>query len=642
MNELNWEECYRKELITIIKEKNGNEYDRVTEELRKKYLSFNYLNEFNEYYLEGKKAIFLFTNLKPLNLYEIINIDDKIYFLYTNEEKSLIITDNIKDIIKFASKCLKVKFTNKKIKIYLMGFINSKIINLESFNIKYNFSVGNCLFDTEEQFNKYPKQINKIKKIFSIKNFKKIELDMNKFINNEEEFFVNNPVNLIITIDGNKLEFPIKMKKRVKKQNYNYLPFKSKKIGNHYIIARKTAKQNLVLVKREIEEIENTIKFNIYESTPFTFFFKILGDLYRIISPKKINLYYEKFASKAEEGTFELFKKARNNSKISKNYFIISDEEENKNFLKEKNVCAKFSFKYYFLLFASSTLITTEAQPHLNLLRTKNKYIKKSIYDKKYVFLQHGIIYLKSMGKNSTFKKGKEAYPDLFVVSSKKEAKVVNETLNIPYSRLIITGLAMFDKIKYNHINHNSKNKAIIMLTWKPYEEQLSDFTKSSYYENTLKAYDILCKYLKKEDIIIIPHPKVKDKMLLTPFGESVYSGLISEVLKEGKLLITDYSSICYNSFYQGAGVIFFQPDLELYELENGKLIPEDDEFIGYRCFDDKELEELIKKGIKECNIDLNYYRKKEFVEIYKQINEFYDGKNTERILKELSRYKII
>lgn len=51
----------------------------------------------------------------------------------------------------------------------------------------------------------------------------------------------------------------------------------------------------------------------------------------------------------------------------------------------------------------------------------------------------------------------------------------------------------------------------------------------------------------------------------------------LSISIKKAKLLITDYSSIAYNSFYQGTGVIFYQPDLRLYERENGKLIPNDD-----------------------------------------------------------------
>ena len=107
--------------------------------------------------------------------------------------------------------------------------------------------------------------------------------------------------------------------------------------------------------------------------------------------------------------------------------------------------------------------------------------------------------------------------------------------------------------------------------------------------------------------------------------------------MKKSKLLITDYSSVAYNSFYQGTGVIFYQPDLRLYERENGKLIPNDDEYIGERVFTIDDLENIIKRTIKDGKIDLDEVRTEEFKEIYETINEFSDGKNMER-LKERRR----
>ena len=71
-----------------------------------------------------------------------------------------------------------------------------------------------------------------------------------------------------------------------------------------------------------------------------------------------------------------------------------------------------------------------------------------------------------------------------------------------------------------------------------------------------------------KEKIILIPHPKVYDLLIQTDMKDSLWTNPISQALEKTKLLITDYSSVCYNAFYQGAGVIYFQPDLVLYEKE--------------------------------------------------------------------------
>ena len=134
------------------------------------------------------------------------------------------------------------------------------------------------------------------------------------------------------------------------------------------------------------------------------------------------------------------------------------------------------------------------------------------------------------------------------------------------------------------------------MLTWKPYEEHLYDFRQSSYYKSVIETYDMLSKYIDTNKIYIIPHPKVFDLLMDTDMKDNVWQGTISEILKLSKLLITDYSSVSFNSFYQGGGVVFYQPDLRLYEKMNGKLVPNDDEYIGKRAFNMNQLEDIIKE----------------------------------------------
>ena len=181
-----------------------------------------------------------------------------------------------------------------------------------------------------------------------------------------------------------------------------------------------------------------------------------------------------------------------------------------------------------------------------------------------------------------------------------------------------------------------------IVFTWKPYEEHLYDFRESSYYQDVVEIWNMLSKYIDKDKVCIIPHPKVFNLLMNTDMKDSVWQGPISEILKKSKLLITDYSSVAYNSFYQGSGVIFYQPDLKLYERENGDLIPEDDEYIGERVFTINELEDVINETVIDGKINLDRVRTDEFKEIYKSINEFSDGKNMERLYDRLVKLKII
>ncbi len=180
------------------------------------------------------------------------------------------------------------------------------------------------------------------------------------------------------------------------------------------------------------------------------------------------------------------------------------------------------------------------------------------------------------------------------------------------------------------------------MLTWKTYEEHLQDFEQSEYYKNVVSIYKILNKYLEASKIIIVPHPKVMDLLASTDMKDSIWKEPISKVLDMTKLLVTDYSSVCYNVFYQGAGVVFYQPDLELYEAESGKLIPSEEEYIGERVFDMDSLEEVLQKIIIDGKIILEKARSPKVEECYRSINEFCDGKNITRIYQKLVEKEIL
>lgn len=454
---------------------------------------------------------------------------------------------------------------------------------------------------------------------------------------------INCNIMVSMTIDGYEFEYPIAsgyLKKGNRRQNY--IPYQAMYYQGWALHLRKTRAGNLAFVRRLMEEKEKEFGFRIKESGLIDFFLYHIGNLKRKYTKKKVNLFYEKFASKSEEGAFDLFKKARN-STTSKNYFIIDPNSEDYQKIKdEKNVVRKWSWKYYWLLFCSDNFIATEAPIHINIVRSNNKYFRRSTFEKKFIFLQHGVTYLKRHGVNSPFVNGKEATPNYIVVGSEKEQDIVSDMLGLKEEQILVTGLPVFSNLKWENMNQDSPDKVTVMLTWKPYEEFITDFEMTTYYQYTKEIYELLKQYLPKDKIMIIPHPKIAHLMENTDFSENIWQGEISTALSQSKLLITDYSSVCYNSFYQGGGVVFYQPDLQLYEEENGKLIPEDDEYIGYRTFNYEELKDVIDQGLKDQKIDLSYFRTKEFVDRYLTINSFTDGRNLDRIDERLKELNII
>ena len=556
--------------------------------------------------------------------------DQKIFYCYG---KLNII---YKRLVEFIYKIVRINLNRNGISIFMYAYI----INRFKFDITNKRLELSEFINEKVEIHEAPHKISKKKILFSKY---KTKIHVKKSELEKKEIPINSNFTIKMDVDGETISYNLgKGAIGIKKPREYYHPIKSSYTDEYAMHIRRENHSNLVFVKRLKEPIEDTLKFRILENKFSSFLIYAMSKISNKISHKKINLFYEKYAEKVEEGTFDLCKKCVSSSN-SKNYFVITEDSPDYELIKNyKFVVKKFSLKYYWLIYNANNCISSDAPLHLNIIRSNNKFLRKSLLKKKFIFLQHGVTYLKAHQKNSAYRVEKEAEPDFMVAGSRKEKEAICEMLKIPEERIWNTGLPIFDTIDYKHINNDSDDFVTIMLTWKPYEEHLYDFRQSSYYKSVIETYDMLSKYIDTNKIYIIPHPKVFDLLMDTDMKDNVWQGPISEILKLSKLLITDYSSVSFNSFYQGGGVVFYQPDLRLYEKMNGKLVPNDDEYIGKRAFNMNQLEDIIKETIEDGKIDLNKIRTKEFEEIYKSINEFSDGKNIDRVYDRLLGHKFI
>lgn len=417
----------------------------------------------------------------------------------------------------------------------------------------------------------------------------------------------------------------------------HYVPIVSTWYEPCALHVRRSCAGTFVLFKRFMEPVEREPFFRFMESRPVSGFLFTLGRiLNHVPGRKKVALFNEKYSAKAEEGAFELFQEC-SRSKKTKCYFIIDEHSPDYPAIKDvPHVVRKYSFLYYWLMFNVNYYISTESPIHLNILNSNNHYIRFNVIRHPFVFLQHGVTYLKRQGKRSTYVKGKAGEASYVVVGSEKEKKVVSEMLHLEESRIWKTGMLIFDKCQYKHINQDSEDFVTIMLTWKPYEEHLTNFEDSTYFKYTMQTYELLQQYVDRSKIIIVSHPRAHALLMSTSIRDLVWEHPVSEALKKTKLLVTDYSSVCWNTFYQGGGVVFLQPDLEPYEAYVGKLIPKPNEYIGHRVFDFDALNQVFAAGLKNGAVDLSYFRTPENEAMYETVNEFHDGKNSERLYETL------
>ncbi len=361
---------------------------------------------------------------------------------------------------------------------------------------------------------------------------------------------------------------------------------------------------------------------------------------------KKIYLLFEKDSSRYEESASVVYEKM-----IDKGYtnaYFVLDRNYSKfdsiPFKYRKNIIYKYTFKHYLYFFICDTFLGSEALIHVLELRCNNKYVLKKIDSKEnnYVFLQHGVMYMISLDSESRtfFKprdiKNKGKYR--VVTSSKKEADHFIELGNHDPSQVVICGLPKFDKNQWNE----DADKIVVMPTWRPWEynEAHTDFKLSNYYKMLVRIYESIDeKYL--ENLIILPHPlfyKATQKSEFELKKYMLFDVKYDDILKNTKVLITDYSSIAYDAFYRGCNVVFYWEELEECLGHYGpstKLMLNKDNCFGDICMNQDDLKEVLEKNYTSNQSEV-------YISNYREIVSFKDGKNADRLLESLEKDKII
>lgn len=357
---------------------------------------------------------------------------------------------------------------------------------------------------------------------------------------------------------------------------------------------------------------------------------------------KDFILMYEKECERYEESASVLFEKLIDLG-YDNVYYVVNFDNPRIQRLDEKykrRLVEKGSFEHIVRFFACETIISSETTEHALQLRIANKKVRDKLENPnlKYVFLQHGVMYMVSL--NSELRVGFRNSPHKVhrvVVSSEAEALHFTTLGGMKRDNLYITGLAKFDR----SIRNSDADRIVIMPTWRRWEHNMArkNIEETGYYKLVRTMYDAVPDELKKKTVIL-PHPlmaemfkdetDMKDRILLNVSYE--------EVLRTCDILITDYSSIAYDAFYRGAKVIFCWQDkdecMEHYGEGSFLMLNEDN------CYGDVCMNKAgIKGSIQNCYMK---QQEEEYFEKFRHIVEFHDGRNSERIVEKLKADGII
>ncbi|WP_198330388.1 CDP-glycerol glycerophosphotransferase family protein [Psychrobacter cibarius] len=199
------------------------------------------------------------------------------------------------------------------------------------------------------------------------------------------------------------------------------------------------------------------------------------------------------------------------------------------------------------------------------------KFINRS---KSLITLWHGIP-LKKMGNSPKRKYRRylnmKDQPDLFLVTSERDAELFNDLYHIDRDKFFI---GTYPRVN-NLISRADNNKTIL------YAPTFRDGMGQNYYDKyvfpTLNELHSLNDSLVKIDhrFIVKMHPYVKAEFPdLSGFSNIELVSAFDDVqfyLAQASILITDYSSIYFDYLNLDREIIFFIPDFEWYHQESNR-----------------------------------------------------------------------
>lgn len=303
--------------------------------------------------------------------------------------------------------------------------------------------------------------------------------------------------------------------------------------------------------------------------------------LYHLIKPffrKDIWLISDR-TNKSDDNGEAFFKYMQKvNNKDLKCYFVIDkNTEDAKKMAKIGKVISVNSKKHKVYHLLSSYIISSQANnPVVNPFLRGNIYYRDILCEKRFVFLQHGVIkddlssWLNLYNRNIFG----------FVVTTNQEYQSI---LDYDYfykpENVWLTGLP-----RHDYLYHDEKKYITIMPTWRKslmkYPDPSTgiwilrdDYKQSKYYKfynslfNNKKLLEAAKKYGYK--ICCKPHPIIEPYIDLFDKNDDVIffdaAKSYREIFAESNLMLTDYSSVAFDFAYLRKPIIYTQFDKDAF-----------------------------------------------------------------------------
>ncbi len=374
----------------------------------------------------------------------------------------------------------------------------------------------------------------------------------------------------------------------------------------------------------------------------FIYFFKyyiasFFAIIIKTIDKEKRNIWIiSERGDDARDNGYLFFRFLIENYPNKKVYYVIKSKSSDFNKVSTIGNWVEYNSFKHFLYFSLCSLRISSSVWGGDI--PFSDYYKKSGLWKKEkrtaIFLQHGITkdYMPLLTADNV-------RLDLFVCGAKQEYDYVLNSFGHPSNVVKYTGLARYDQLN----NFKTKNFILVMPTFRRWL-QTNDLDKISnsdyvyYWNHFLNNRELISKLRRnKLKIIFYPHYVMQKNIdMFNVNNKEVIVGRIKDfdvqnLLKECKLLITDFSSVFFDVAYMQKPIIYYQFDKdryikEHYDFTKGYFDYERDGF-GRVVYKEEDL-------MKELSIinDNNFQTESNYIERSKKFFLFRDSKNCQRI----------
>ena len=364
----------------------------------------------------------------------------------------------------------------------------------------------------------------------------------------------------------------------------------------------------------------------------FLMVYFLLYPLAKLLYGRKKNWIICERGSDAQDNGFVFFKYlTEKHPEIHSTYIISSksvDYDKVKKFGRTVEWC---SLKHFLMTIGCPVKISSHLFGYAPWTSMATYFRRNKTHDK-HIFLQHGIIKNLHEGLFGNVCKSL----DLFVCSAKPEYDFIVEQFKYNNEVPQYTGLARYDLLN----NYDTDNQVLIIPTWRAELADLSDeeFSNTKFYLNwqsIIDSKEIINICLKKNIVIkFYLHQSLQkfsslfkgyDVVKIIRFGEEN----VQKLLKESKLLITDFSSVYFDFAYMSKPLLYFQFDEDTFydrHYTKGYFDYRRDGF-GLVCI---EQSSLIKEAVNIINS--GFILNKTYKERSERFFVFRDSSNCQRI----------